>query len=152
RCRPHDATRLPVLVVEVPRVQPDQWDLIDERIGDLAQRSVRAADRDDGLAGERDDRVARVADAGEDGELNVRVWRGFGCVSPRQDPYCVSAGRARPPPERLHHSASPAADQGDVALPQLPPYLLSQPHRFGSRPFATDHGNYHGSHYSSRAV
>src|SRR5207237_7063578 len=63
----------------------------------------------------------------------------------------VAAGRARAPAGCVHDAAPAAADQRYTPASQFPPDFLGQPQRFRRRPFATDHGNYHGSHYSRLA-
>src|SRR6266542_287018 len=148
----HDIARLPVVIVEVPGVQPYQWDLVDQRISDLTERPVRPTDSDHRLAGQRDDCVARVANARKDRELDVWVRRGLGRVPARENSYRVPPGLPRTAASRLHHTAPAAADQRHAPPSELPPYLLGEPQRFPGRPFAADDGNYHGSHYSRQAA
>src|SRR5207245_11697458 len=107
---------LEAAVIEVAGVDADAHPVVDQRVSDLAQRSVSAVDGDNGVATQNDDDVASEPHPGEDRELDVRVRRRVFAPTARHDADRVSAGVASTAAGGLHDAAAPAADERRTAL------------------------------------
>jgi hypothetical protein len=103
--------------VYVPRADPDHPFPRLQREGDLGERPVGAADRDQGVRGAHHQRVPGLAEPRRDRGVDEPVGRG--AVGARQDAHRQRTRLLRPTARGLHHTAEAAAHHHHATRTQL---------------------------------
>jgi hypothetical protein len=118
-----------------PTVEPDDARrtssvlTMPDRVSDLRKRAPRTADRDQRVAGQRDDGVTCLTESGRHDDVKMRISCRRIVAGKNTDD--GATGRARAPSRRFHHAAVATANDDGSALGEQAPDFLGSGERCG---------------------